>query len=147
MTARDRSIARLRERGWSAADVRALHDALAGQSAAVRDAATLADLLSEHVPGISVAETARWIAFFHTPTVRFPTPVLVLRYWLDRAGPDPAPRDVLPAAAYVEAAGGDHELARTALSAGLSAGELAAHVAAGTADRESLAVLAVLAGV
>ena len=144
-TVKDQALIRLHGRGWTDQDVSRLLTAVAGESAAERGALTIADFLTEHVPGISVAETAAWVTFFHTPTAEHPTAIRVLRHWFDRAGPGAAARDVLPAPAYLDATRGDHHLARLALAAGLSADEIADHVAAGTVDREALAMMAVLA--
>jgi hypothetical protein len=82
---------------------------------------------------------AAWVLFFHDPehALGARSPTEALYSWMDDSRP------VTPAD-FVHAAAGDHELALLALTAGITADELARRVAAGTVDRKALQLRATL---
>lgn len=124
----------LAARGWTDGD---MNDYLArvGHVTGTYHALIAAGLCAEQLPGIPPAQVAGWALFFHDPAyaVDAESPTEALYFWLA----DDCP---VPIAAFVRAAGDDHELALLALKANMTLAELTQRVAAGTVDREALRI-------
>lgn len=127
---------RLAAAGWSDSAMNG-YLARVGRVAGAYHAVIAADFCADRMPGISPAEVAEWVLVLHDPghVAGAENPTEALYFWLDDTCP-------APVTDFAEAAGGDYELARLALTAGISAGELRRHVRAGTVDRDMLRVLA-----
>jgi hypothetical protein len=129
---------RLARLGWSDSDMNE-YLARVGRVTGAYHAVIAADYCADRMPGISPPEVAAWVLLLHDPglVAGAETPTEALYFWLDEAGP-------APVTDFARAAAGDYELARLALTAGISAEELRRHVAAGTVDRDMLRLLAAL---
>jgi len=161
-------VADLTDQGWSRRQVQDLldryHDTTPITAAAL---IRVAGCILAATPGLPACQVHAWLDVLFSPPAAGAVSgwdvSAAWRTWL-RAADTPAPMHeidldwvaneyqqdaaepmldtVLPAHAYVAAAGGDHEAARLALAAGLTPSELAGHVTAGTLDPDSLRVLA-----